>query len=149
MITKLPNPDAPPTSYLFPPQFVNTALLFLLVYGKAPEGYTTPEILQQFKILSGPYSDFSRDWQVRENVAWTTTSLSDGSGGGGMISQLCVDVNMLDMPRCSVRDRRMVNGGCGCDNDVERYCYGITVQGRKMLFLRILGISWWMFRLPS
>lgn len=49
-----------------PPQFVNTAVLLLLVYGTAPEGYETPAILRDAKIFAGPYRDFSREWQVQE-----------------------------------------------------------------------------------
>eukprot|EP00903_Cladosiphon_okamuranus_P010786 g10192.t1 len=49
---------------VFQTQFINTGLLFLLVYGTAPDGYETPQVLQKLKIFSGAYSDFSRDWQV-------------------------------------------------------------------------------------
>eukprot|EP00904_Undaria_pinnatifida_P003525 jgi/Undpi1/13173/HiC_scaffold_8.g02835.m1 len=48
---------------VFQTQFINTGLLFLLVYGTAPLGYTTPALLQDFKIFTGAYNDFSREWQ--------------------------------------------------------------------------------------
>ncbi|CAM9323183.1 unnamed protein product [Ectocarpus sp. 12 AP-2014] len=48
---------------VFKTQFINTGLLFLLVYGTGPSGYETPQILKDLSIFSGPYTDFSRDWQ--------------------------------------------------------------------------------------
>ncbi|CAM9423368.1 unnamed protein product, partial [Scytosiphon promiscuus] len=48
---------------VFQTQFINTGLLFLLVYGKAPSGYETPQALQDLSIFAGPYGDFGRDWQ--------------------------------------------------------------------------------------
>ncbi|CAM9192623.1 unnamed protein product, partial [Discosporangium mesarthrocarpum] len=49
---------------VFQTQYINTGILFLLVYGTAPEGYTTPQILQDVQIYTGPYNDFSRAWQM-------------------------------------------------------------------------------------
>eukprot|EP00752_Nemacystus_decipiens_P006748 g6063.t2 len=43
--------------------FINTGLLFLLVYGTAPTGYDTPQVLKDLSIFAGSYNDFSRDWQ--------------------------------------------------------------------------------------
>lgn len=48
-------------------QFINTGLLFLLVYGTAPTGYETPQVLKDLSIFAGSYNDFSRDWQVSTN----------------------------------------------------------------------------------
>ncbi|CAM9208586.1 unnamed protein product [Hapterophycus canaliculatus] len=48
---------------VFQTQFINTGLLFLVVYGKAPSGYETPQALQDLSIFAGSYDDFGRDWQ--------------------------------------------------------------------------------------
>lgn len=53
-----------PVFFLKRAQFINTGLLFLLVFGKAPDGYETPQVLKDLSIFAGSYNDFGRDWQV-------------------------------------------------------------------------------------
>lgn len=62
-------------------QFINTGLLFLLVYGTGPSGYETPQILKDLSIFSGPYTDFSRDWQVGFEVVFRVHGLEMRSWG--------------------------------------------------------------------
>ena len=66
-------------------QFINTGLLFLLVYGTAPLGYTTPALLQDFKIFTGAYNDFSREWQVLEEGFSIWRGQGAGRRGGGCV----------------------------------------------------------------
>jgi hypothetical protein len=56
-------------------QYINTALLLLLVYGRLEDSGPLAEAVRGAGILSGKYSDFSVDWYATVGVQLTLTAL--------------------------------------------------------------------------